>query len=108
MSISFHTGRKEDKPTALPPLAMMPCVETTLVPGHPGASPYGAKGAGEIVYLPPLTCIANTIFNATGKTPSQVSGAVQPARWLEHRCTGALIPSLRLNNVCHVALQALE
>jgi CO/xanthine dehydrogenase Mo-binding subunit len=37
---------------------MMPRIETTLVPGYPGA--------GEIACVPPMACIANAIFNATG------------------------------------------
>jgi nicotinate dehydrogenase subunit B len=37
---------------------MMPRIETTLVPGYPGA--------GEIACVPPVACIANAIFNATG------------------------------------------
>jgi CO/xanthine dehydrogenase Mo-binding subunit len=45
---------------------MMPLIETTLVEGYPGAGPYGAKGAGEIACVPPMVCIANAIFNATG------------------------------------------
>ena len=50
----------------MPTINMMPRIETTLVPGYPGAGPYGAKGAGEIACVPPLACIANAIFNATG------------------------------------------
>jgi len=45
---------------------MMPRIETTLVSGYPGASPYGTKGAGEIACVPPMAAIANAIFNATG------------------------------------------
>jgi CO/xanthine dehydrogenase Mo-binding subunit len=50
----------------MPTINMMPRIETTLVPGYPGAGPYGAKGAGEIACVPPMACIANAIFNATG------------------------------------------
>ncbi len=50
----------------MPTLNMMPRIETTLVHGYPGAGPYGAKGAGEIACVPPMACIANAIFNATG------------------------------------------
>jgi CO/xanthine dehydrogenase Mo-binding subunit len=50
----------------MPTINMMPRIETTLVPGYPGAGPYGAKGAGEIACVPPLACIANAIYNATG------------------------------------------
>jgi nicotinate dehydrogenase subunit B len=34
-----------------------------LVHGYPGS---GAKGADEIACVPPLGCIANAIYNATG------------------------------------------
>ena len=44
----------------------MPPIETTLVQGCPEAGPYGAKGAGEIACVPPMACIANAIYNATG------------------------------------------
>ena len=44
----------------------MPRIETTLVPGYPGAGSYGTKGAGEIACVPPMAAIANAIFNATG------------------------------------------
>ncbi len=50
----------------MPTINMMPRIETTLVRGYPGAGPYGAKGAGEIACVPPMACIANAIFNATG------------------------------------------
>lgn len=50
----------------MPTINMMPRIETTLVPGYPGAGPYGAKGAGEIACVPPMACIANAIYNATG------------------------------------------
>jgi hypothetical protein len=30
----------------MPTINMMPRIETTLVRGHPGAGPYGPKGAG--------------------------------------------------------------
>ena len=40
---------------------MMPRIETTLIEGLPGA-----KGAGEIACVPPMACVANAIFNATG------------------------------------------
>ncbi|MGH7798184.1 MAG: xanthine dehydrogenase family protein molybdopterin-binding subunit [Candidatus Binatia bacterium] len=50
----------------MPTINMMPRIETTLVEGYPGAGPYGAKGAGEIACVPPMACIANAIFNATG------------------------------------------
>jgi CO/xanthine dehydrogenase Mo-binding subunit len=50
----------------MPTINMMPRIETTLVPGYPGAGPYGAKGAGEIACVPPMAAIANAIFNATG------------------------------------------
>jgi CO/xanthine dehydrogenase Mo-binding subunit len=50
----------------MPTINMMPRIETTLVPGYPGAGPYGAKGAGEIACVPPLAAIANAIYNATG------------------------------------------
>ncbi len=50
----------------MPTINMMPRIETVLVPGYPGAGPYGAKGAGEIACVPPLACIANAIYNATG------------------------------------------
>ena len=50
----------------MPTINMMPRIETTLVSGYPGAGPYGAKGAGEIACVPPMACIANAIFNATG------------------------------------------
>ncbi len=50
----------------MPTINMMPRIETTLVHGYPGAGPYGAKGAGEIACVPPMACIANAIFNATG------------------------------------------
>jgi len=30
------------------------------------AGPYGAKGASEIVCVPPMAAIANAVFNATG------------------------------------------
>jgi CO/xanthine dehydrogenase Mo-binding subunit len=50
----------------MPTINMMPRIETTLVEGYPGSGPYGAKGAGEIACVPPMACIANAIFNATG------------------------------------------
>jgi CO/xanthine dehydrogenase Mo-binding subunit len=50
----------------MPTINMMPRIETTLVSGYPGAGPYGAKGAGEIACVPPMACIANAIYNATG------------------------------------------
>ena len=50
----------------MPTINMMPRIETTLVHGYPGSGPYGAKGAGEIACVPPMACIANAIFNATG------------------------------------------
>ena len=50
----------------MPTINMMPRIETTLVPGYPGSGPYGAKGAGEIACVPPMACIANAIYNATG------------------------------------------
>ena len=50
----------------MPTINMMPRIETTLVHGYPGAGPYGAKGAGEIACVPPMACIANAIYNATG------------------------------------------
>ena len=50
----------------MPTINMMPRIETTLVPGYPGAGPFGAKGAGEIACVPPMACIANAIYNATG------------------------------------------
>jgi CO/xanthine dehydrogenase Mo-binding subunit len=50
----------------MPTINMMPRIETTLVPGFPGSGPYGAKGAGEIACVPPMACIANAIYNATG------------------------------------------
>jgi CO/xanthine dehydrogenase Mo-binding subunit len=50
----------------MPTINMMPRIETTLVRGYPGSGPYGAKGAGEIACVPPMACIANAIFNATG------------------------------------------
>lgn len=50
----------------MPTVNMMPRIETVLVPGYPGAGPYGAKGAGEIACVPPMACIANAIYNATG------------------------------------------
>ena len=50
----------------MPTINMMPRIETTLVEGFPGAGPYGAKGSGEIACVPPMACIANAIFNATG------------------------------------------
>jgi CO/xanthine dehydrogenase Mo-binding subunit len=50
----------------MPTINMMPHIETTLVRGYPGSGPYGAKGAGEIACVPPMACIANAIFNATG------------------------------------------
>ncbi len=45
---------------------MMPRIETTLVHGYPGSGPYGAKGAGEMAWVPPMAAIANAIYNATG------------------------------------------
>ena len=45
---------------------MMPRIETTLVPGYSGSSPYGAIRAGEIACVPPMAAIANAIYNATG------------------------------------------
>ncbi len=50
----------------MPTINMMPRIETVLVPGYPGSGPYGAKGAGEIACVPPMACIANAIYNATG------------------------------------------
>jgi CO/xanthine dehydrogenase Mo-binding subunit len=50
----------------MPTINMMPRIETVLVPGYPGAGPYGAKGAGEIACVPPMAAIANAIFNITG------------------------------------------
>jgi CO/xanthine dehydrogenase Mo-binding subunit len=50
----------------MPTINMRPRIETTLVSGHPGAGPYGAKGAGEIACVPPMAAIANAIYNATG------------------------------------------
>jgi CO/xanthine dehydrogenase Mo-binding subunit len=50
----------------MPTVNMMPRIETTLVEGFPGSGPYGAKGAGEIACVPPMACIANAIYNATG------------------------------------------
>jgi CO/xanthine dehydrogenase Mo-binding subunit len=50
----------------MPTINMMPRIETTLVRGFPGAGPYGAKGAGEIACVPPMACIANAIYSATG------------------------------------------
>jgi CO/xanthine dehydrogenase Mo-binding subunit len=42
----------------MPTINMMPRIETTIVPGYPGA--------GEIACVPPMDAIADTIFNATG------------------------------------------
>jgi CO/xanthine dehydrogenase Mo-binding subunit len=50
----------------MPTINMMPRIETVLVDGYPGSGPYGAKGAGEIACVPPMACIANAIYNATG------------------------------------------
>jgi CO/xanthine dehydrogenase Mo-binding subunit len=50
----------------MPTINMMPRIETVLVHGYPGAGPYGTKGAGEIGCVPPMACIANAIYNATG------------------------------------------
>ncbi len=50
----------------MPTINIVPRIETTLVPGYPGAGPYGAKGAGEIACVPPMAAIANAIYNATG------------------------------------------
>ena len=50
----------------MPTTNMMPRIETTLVHGYTGAGSYGAKGAGEIACVPPMACIANAIYNATG------------------------------------------
>ena len=44
---------------------MMPCIETTLVPGYPSSGPYGAKSAGEITCVPSMAAIANAIYIAT-------------------------------------------
>lgn len=50
----------------MPTINMLPPIETVLVSGYPGAGPYGTKGAGEIGSVPPMACIANAIYNATG------------------------------------------
>lgn len=50
----------------MPTLNMIPRIETVLIPGYPGAGPYGAKGVGEIGSVPPLAAIANAVYHATG------------------------------------------
>ena len=57
---------------SMPTINMMPRIETTLVEGYPGAGPYGAKGAGEIACVPPMACIANAIYNASGARISKL------------------------------------
>src|SRR5215510_937040 len=68
--VVFDTNGRTMNPSfvdyLMPTINMMPRIETTLVSGYPGAGPYGAKGAGEIACVPPMACIANAIFNATG------------------------------------------
>ncbi|HXG51706.1 MAG TPA: xanthine dehydrogenase family protein molybdopterin-binding subunit [candidate division Zixibacteria bacterium] len=71
----------------MPTINMMPRIETVLVPGYPGAGPYGAKGAGEIGCVPPMAAIANAIYNATGVrirkvplSPENVLRALRQAR----------------------------
>jgi CO/xanthine dehydrogenase Mo-binding subunit len=50
----------------MPTINMLPRIESVIVDGYPGAGPYGTKGAGEIASVPPMACIANAIYNATG------------------------------------------
>ncbi len=42
----------------MPTISMLPRIESTPVDGY--------CGTGEIACVPPMACIANAIFNATG------------------------------------------
>ncbi|HWP60058.1 MAG TPA: xanthine dehydrogenase family protein molybdopterin-binding subunit [Candidatus Acidoferrales bacterium] len=71
----------------MPTINMIPPIETVLVPGYPGAGPYGAKGAGEIGCVPVMAAVANAVFHATGVrirklplSPENVLRALRAAR----------------------------
>ena len=56
----------------MPTTLDVPPIETVIVevpnPGHP----FGVRGVGEIVIVPPLAAIANAIAQATGKRMREV------------------------------------
>ncbi|NIO07161.1 MAG: molybdopterin-dependent oxidoreductase [Deltaproteobacteria bacterium] len=71
----------------MPTINMLPRIEPVIVQGYPGAGPYGTKGAGEIGSVPPMACIANAVYNATGVrvtklplSPENVLRALREAR----------------------------
>ncbi|MDE3074896.1 MAG: xanthine dehydrogenase family protein molybdopterin-binding subunit [Chloroflexota bacterium] len=50
----------------MPTVNFLPRIEPFFIHGYAGEGPYGAKGAGEIACYPPLPCIANAVYDATG------------------------------------------
>jgi len=50
----------------IPTLGEVPPIEVTLLPGHPGAGPFGAKGIGEPPIIPVPAAVAAAVADATG------------------------------------------